>query len=261
MSRLFRPAVVFAAAFALAAPTAAAAAPATTIAPLQPYTKFTSIVTNATISFPSYLSFPELTCALDGVAFSPCGTAPLNCATVSAQTNCTGGVRVGSLTEGAHTLTVGFRVCDAFSVSECDLYGWGSGPTATASFTVDHTAPVVTLLSGATAKKPAIRERSKFAFATSEPVENSLCRLDRGSDDECAGAFTLPRGIKNGTHTLTVTAIDKAGNERADKFNFKVDVLRPKRCPKGSSDRAKRKRAKCLKQNKAAKRAWKKRNR
>lgn len=66
---------------------------------------------------------------------------------------------------------------------------------------------------------------AKFTFASSEPGGTFKCRLDKGRAKTCSSPYKVKTGsLKAGKHTLTVTAVDAAGNADPTpaKLTFKV---------------------------------------
>ena len=131
--------------------------------------------TTATFSFSS-LTATRFECALDGGAFSGC-TSP------AAYT---------ALTQGSHT----------FQVRAGDAVGH-TGSAASVAWTVDTTAPSVSITAGA----------PSFGF-TSEAGATFRCALDGGAFTSCTSPTTYT-GLADGSHTFRVEATDAAGNTSA----------------------------------------------
>lgn len=91
---------------------------------------------------------------------------------------------------------------------------------ATADFTVDATAPVVTF----TAKPPASQVNthpSVFSFTCSESPCTTSCSLDGAAYTACTSPLTLD-AVAAGAHTLSVRAKDEVGNEGTDGASWSL---------------------------------------
>lgn len=73
----------------------------------------------------------------------------------------------------------------------------------------DTTAPETTGLKGP--KSVKAKKAAKFTFSSSEPGSTFTCKVDKGSAAPCTSPFST-KVKKPGKHTITVTAIDAAGN-------------------------------------------------
>jgi len=123
------------------------------------------------------------TCSLDDSPYAPC--AP--------------GAAFAFDANGAHTLRI--RAVDAA--------GNVSDPSAPAGFTVDVSAPAVTV---DTPGEGALTGRSpQFTYHASEAGVKFRCRLDNGPVKPC-GASQGYAGVAPGTHTFQVGATDAVGN-------------------------------------------------
>ncbi|MEN9800795.1 MAG: hypothetical protein RL653_4492, partial [Pseudomonadota bacterium] len=141
-------------------------------------------VASATLDFGSEPGAAFL-CSLDGAAFSPC-SAP---------------VTLGGLLEGPHT----------FVVKAVDLAGNEDASAASASWTVDLTAPETTI----TAQPAAVVNVAVASVEfNSEPGASFLCSLDGAAFTPCTSPVQLS-GLSEGAHALSVKAVDAAGNEDA----------------------------------------------
>jgi hypothetical protein len=137
-------------------------------------------------------------CKLDGGAFAAC----------------TSGDSFAGLAEGAHTLLV--KATDAAA---------NEGPAATASWTVDTTAPTATI-----GTKPAASSNDTsptFTFSSSESGSSFLCDLDGGGFAACSSPSS-PTGLSDGAHTFRVKATDAADNTgTAASYTWTVDTQAP----------------------------------
>lgn len=134
------------------------------------------------------------------------------------------------------------------------------GPILVRNFSVDRTAPVISLTSGPSYERAVTKGNPIFTFSANEPVSYT-CSIDEGPALFCPSPSEFD-DIGNGRHTLVVKAVDRALNASESlQANFKVDRFKPKRCRRGKSAKAKTKHRKCVKANAKAKARWKKRNR
>jgi hypothetical protein len=130
-------------------------------------------------------------CKLDTGAFSSCSSPK----------------SLSGLSEASHTFTV--RSTDAAGNVGSDFYTW----------TVDHTAPVVTITGGQPAN-PTSATNATFTFtADSGSVE---CKLDGAAFSSCSSPKSLS-GLSDGSHTFTVRSTDAAGNVGSDSYTWTVD--------------------------------------
>lgn len=161
------------------------------------------------------------------------------------------------VSEGAHAFRTFAADCDA----PCEPADDGvDGPMVTRNFTVDRTAPIASITAGPSLAAPAVRSAAAFNVTSTEPGTFN-CSLDAGPPVICETSIAFP-AIFAGTHSLSVTAVDRAGNASVPAtVSFKVDRLKPKKCKKGKSVGAKKKQRKCKRANAIAKAKWKKRNR
>ena len=113
-------------------------------------------------------------------------------------TACTSPLDLGSLADGHHIV----------SVYAVDAAG-NAGPTRQASFTIDNTAPTVTL-TGAPPASTSNRSAT-VSFTTDDATATTWCALDSTAAQVCQGKATYS-GLADGSHTVTVYAVDAAGN-------------------------------------------------
>ena len=149
---------------------------------------FTSPVGNATFE-----------CALDGAAFAAC-TTPLSLA---------------ALTDGAH----------AFAVRAKDDNGVVDPSPATRSWTVDATAPPVSI--DAHPVDPTDDNTPTFAFSSTDATATFSCAFDADALAPCASPLT-GGPVSDGSHTFTVVATDPFGNASAPaSFTWLTDTVAP----------------------------------
>ncbi|HET7531013.1 MAG TPA: Ig-like domain-containing protein [Mycobacteriales bacterium] len=145
-----------------------------------------------------------LTCALDG-ASHPC--------TSSTDDALTG------LTDGAHTWSV-----------TATKQSTGSSTTEERSFTVDTADPTASFTTGPAEGEVVAESSPAFEFAadgTGSPATVS-CTLDDAVAQPCSSDTSeLLSNIADGSHTLTVTVTDAAGNGTTLVRHFTVDTVAP----------------------------------
>ncbi len=86
--------------------------------------------------------------------------------------------------------------------------GGNVSAVAATTFTIDRSAPTVSFTS--TPANPSTSSSATFAFTT-EAGATTTCRLDAGTAATCASPVVYS-GLADGSHSLTVTATDAAGN-------------------------------------------------
>ncbi|HET8639075.1 MAG TPA: S8 family serine peptidase [Solirubrobacterales bacterium] len=98
------------------------------------------------------------------------------------------------------------------------------GESASFSFTVDTTPPVITI----TKRPPTPTSDStpSFSFATDEPANPFTCAVDGGSAQSCASSLTLD-ALEDGSHSLLITATDQVGNSSQKVVPFEIDTKAP----------------------------------
>jgi Bacterial Ig-like domain/Glycosyl hydrolase family 26 len=153
---------------------------------------------SATIKFTSSEPGSTFTCAIDGGPSSSC-TSP---------TTYTG------LSDGSHTVTV----------TATDKAGNVSAP-ATWTWSVDTVMPITTITSGP--NNPSNSKSGTFNFTSNESGSTFKCKLDAGSFVNCTSPKTF-FGLSDGTHTVSVEAVDKAGNVGLPvSYTWTVDATKP----------------------------------
>ena len=156
--------------------------------------------TNATSASFSFTSEPgaSFSCALDSGGYQAC-SSPQSYSGVG---------------EGSHT----------FGVQATDAAG-NTGTAATFTWTVDTTAPTVSIQSGPS--NPTNATSASFSFSSSEGGSSFSCALDVGGYSSCASPQSYS-GLGEGSHTFQVRATDAAGNTgSAASFTWAVDTTPP----------------------------------
>ncbi|MFN7132060.1 MAG: hypothetical protein ACK4N5_08250, partial [Myxococcales bacterium] len=99
----------------------------------------------------------------------------------------------------------------------------GNVGQATGEFTIDFTAPVLTL----TRVPPALSNISnvELAFEASEP-STFACKLDDAAPVACTSPHVFG-GVGDGAHTVVVTATDDVGNASSASASFTLDLVAP----------------------------------
>jgi arylsulfatase A-like enzyme len=141
-------------------------------------------LTSATFEFSSDDPTATFACSLDGAEAVPCASP----------------VTYDGLAEGGHS----------FAVTATDRAG--NGGSASASWTVDLTAPVVTIEAGPT--DPTTQTSATFEFSSDDPTATFACSLDGAEAVPCASPVTY-EDLPVGDHSFAVTATDEAGNTGA----------------------------------------------
>ncbi len=152
--------------------------------------------TSAAVAFSSEAG-ATFECKLDGGSYSAC-TSPKN---------------YSALSDGGHTV----------SVRASDNAG-NTGSPATHSWTIDTTAPAVSITSGPA--DPTSATSAAVAFS-SEAGATFECKLDGGSYSAC----TSPKNysaLSDGGHTVSVRASDNAGNTGSPAtHSWTIDTTAP----------------------------------
>jgi hypothetical protein len=128
-------------------------------------------------------------------------------------TSCTGGTyTAATLADGSHT----------FAVLATDAAG--NTGSASSTFTVDATAPGVTITSGPSGTVNT--NPNTFAFTTTGAPTSITCAIDAGSATACSSPFTTGT-LSQGAHTLVVTVTNAAGTSSMATATFTVDTIAP----------------------------------
>ena len=136
-------------------------------------------------------------CALDDAAFAAC-TSP------QAYTG---------LAEGPHT----------FAARALDAAGLADPSPATRAWTVDTTAPAVTITSG----PPALTNNRTPSFGFTVTGATTIeCQVDTGAFAACSSPFTTAM-LADGSHAFVVRGTDAAGNTASQRRTFAVDATPP----------------------------------
>lgn len=155
---------------------------------------------DATITFSSNEGGATFECSLDSGPYAAC-TSPK---------------QYTGLADGPHSV----------SVRAIDAAGNVDPTPATASWTVDGTAPDTTL----TSQPPALTNATdaSFGFSSGDPNATFECQLDGGGWNACSSPEALT-GLADGTHTFEVRAVDDAGNTDPTpaSFTWEVDTAAP----------------------------------
>ncbi len=95
-------------------------------------------------------------------------------------------------------------------------------------FTVDTTAPAVTIASGPANGSATQSRYATFQFATDDPNATISCQLDNvGGFSPCSSPFTNPDPLNDGVHAFQVRARDRAGNVGGAGRLWTVDNVPP----------------------------------
>jgi hypothetical protein len=143
----------------------------------------TSADPNPSFGFASNDSGASLSCQLDGGGFQRC-SSPFT---------------ASGLADGSHTFQV--RATD-----RAQNTGFASR-----TWTVDATAPAVTISSGPLNYSTSSDRGPSFGFASNEPDASFSCRLDGSGFDACSSPF-IASGLADGSHTFQVRATDAVQN-------------------------------------------------
>jgi hypothetical protein len=142
---------------------------------------------------PAFTNQPSTT-----LTYSVDDSVSLACLLDGSATPCSGTSKtVGPLPDGDHN----------FSVTGTDAAGNVSA-AVTRSWTVDTVAPDTTITA---APSGTVETASAhFEFGASEPA-SFACQIDSGAPAACSSPLDLS-GLANGDHTVSITAVDRAGN-------------------------------------------------
>lgn len=162
-----------------------------TTAPRSPTNDPTPTFTFTTGGNPSVVE-----CRVDGGAFAAC-TSPFTAA---------------SLADGAHTFEV--RATDAA----------GNAATDRETFSVDTTAPTVTITSGPVGSTNIVNP--SFGFSVSGGASRIECRTNGGAYAACSSPYSTGQ-LPDGPHQIAVRAVDAAGNAGVATRAFTIDTVPP----------------------------------
>jgi len=128
-------------------------------------------------------------CAADGATATACGTPDPTTPTTYTFTS--------PLSDGAHSFAV--QATNGSVTSAAVTWSW----------TVDTTPPPAPVV---VAPDPATTVNPTITFTDGDPTVAFSCSIDGLAATACGSPWTHPSGMSNGSHTLTVTATDLAGN-------------------------------------------------
>ncbi len=113
-----------------------------------------------------------------------------------------------------------------FRVAAIDRAGNRSA-VETRAFTVDLTAPPVTLTDGPEQGSVVNSPQAQFTFGSTEAGATFTCRIDQGDWAACASPRTV-NGLGDGEHSFQVRAADSVGNVSAPASRaWSVDTVAP----------------------------------
>lgn len=129
-----------------------------------------------------------------------------------AATACTSPYTTGTLTEASHTVTI--VATDAA----------GNAAPQTRTFTVDLTAPTVTITTPP--PSPTNQKTATIAFTVSGGATSTQCQLDGSAFASCSSPYTTPT-LTDGSHQFVVKATDAAGNPGTAMTTWTIDTGAP----------------------------------
>jgi len=146
-------------------------------------------------------------CRVDGAAFGACSGPGEGFHTTP------------TLADGAHT----------FEVRARDTFGTADPTPASSNFTVDTTAPPISIDSGPAGATNI--QRPTFAFSSTDGTATFACSIDQGTESfgACSGAGSHQPAsdLADGSYTFRVRATDPAGNSTTATRSFTVDTRVP----------------------------------
>lgn len=167
------------------------------------------------VNKPAYLS-TETTAAFD---WSSTSATAYECALDGIAVACTtqGWLRLDNLGEGWHTFTVRGR-----------QGGWTDPTPSRWDWKVDTVAPETLITGGPAEASSTNASTAEFTLGSDEPSAGFGCSLD-GTPVACSQGTLRLDGLTPGTHTLSVTAADNAGNvdQTPATRSWKVDTTAP----------------------------------
>ena len=161
-------------------------------------------ITNAAtvpLTFTKDADVVKTECALDGGAYATCASG-------------WSGIGAGTA-DGTHSYTVR-ATDDVGNVAE----------TAAVTTTLDRTLPVLAFTDGPAEGQQVVTSTASITFSLVEPRPSTVkCKLDAGAWNACTpGTAVQLVGLTDGTHVLSVQAVDTAGNTRTINRTFGVKV-------------------------------------
>lgn len=175
-------------------------APTTSITAYAP-TESPTNSTTMSITFSADQTGVSYACSLDGAVASACSSPKL----------------YSGLVSGTHT----------FTVSATNSAGLSDAVPPTLSWVVDTQPPTVTITNAS--QLPALTNQTAITLQfTSSEASTFTCQLDGGSAAECSSPYSAS-GLSEGSHKVTITALDSVGNASAfpASFQWAVDVTPP----------------------------------
>ena len=140
------------------------------------------------------------------------GAVAIECSVdAGAAAACTSPQTLSGLGDGPHS----------FEVLATDAAG-NTGTVAT-GFTVDTTAPVVTITSAPTNPTNVAIATVGFTVTGATTI---TCQVDSGAPAACASPFTTAK-LSDGAHAVTVRGVDEVGNAGTGAATFVVDTVAP----------------------------------
>ncbi|MCE9579426.1 MAG: hypothetical protein K8W52_40260 [Deltaproteobacteria bacterium] len=127
-----------------------------------------------------------------------------------------GGLWSGCTSPTTYTGLAG--ISHTFAVRGCDAAG--NCGTASRTWAVDTTPPVVTIYSGPT--NPSSSPSASFLFTVSEPA-SVQCQLDGGAYVACSSPYAIG-SLADGTHAFSVRACDAVGNCGTASYGWSIDT-------------------------------------
>jgi hypothetical protein len=157
---------------------------------------------HAAFGFSSSVAGTSFKCSLDGAAFAAC-TSPAS-------------YSVTPLSDGSHN----------FQVEAVTVAG-NIGTPLGRTWTVDTTAPDVSITSGPADGSASDSAAAGFGFASTDPTASFLCSLDGAALSACSSPQPYS-SLADGSHTFQVEAVDPAGNTSSPaSLNWTVDTTAP----------------------------------
>jgi hypothetical protein len=112
------------------------------------------------------------------------------------------------------------------STKATDAAGNSSGGSFARMITIDTSNPAVAIASPSEGQMIG-DNTPEFIFSTNDDnASTTTCQIDGGTPSNCASPATSPE-LTDGSHSLTVTSSDQAGNVAAATRNFVVDTAAP----------------------------------
>jgi hypothetical protein len=127
---------------------------------------------------------------------------------------CASPATYNSLTPGSHS----------FQVRATDTAGNTDATPDTRTIVVDTVAPVVHITVSPTS--PTNDNTATIEFTVDDNTATVTCKVDANNAAPCSSPFTTS-ALNDGSHTITVSAVDAAGNFDDDAVTFTVDATAP----------------------------------